>query len=97
MVGWEVEDHLVLLEDEFFDEEVAGDASEGNGEDELFGGWGYGAETVGELLTEGVELLVGGEVVELLVELEAFADIGDVTVGDEDLEIGLDGAVGLKS
>ena len=47
-VGDEVADEPVLLEDEFFDAEVFGHASEGDGFDEFFGGAGDGAETVDE-------------------------------------------------
>ena len=86
-------DEAPLPEDEFFDAEVFGHASEGDGLDEFLGGLRDGAEAVGEALAVGVEFLFGGEVVELFVEQQALADAGDVVVGQEHFEVGFDDAL----
>ena len=93
LVCWEMEGHFALFEDEAFDAEVASDAPECDGEDEFLCGLRDGSEAVDELLSVLVELLFGGEVVELFVELQAFADVGDVVVGDEHFEVGFDSAL----
>jgi hypothetical protein len=54
---------------------------------------GIGAETVGDLGGEFLELVLVLDVVEFAVEREAFGGLAHVAVGDQHGEVGLDDAV----
>jgi len=83
--------HLATAQDDAFEANLAAQLTKEDNANELFARFGDFAEAIDETLAVGVDFVLAREVVELLIESDAFARFGHVGFAERNVEVGVDG------